>query len=336
MGRYETFANDVWSMPKLNTAHPEVVRYLIGVGRYWIERADIDGWRLDVANEVTPAFWRAFREEVKALKHEALIIGEIWHDALPWLGGDMFDGVMNYMFREAMVDFFAKQSIGAATFAERLVNIWMRYPEPVAHTMFNLLDSHDTERFITTAGGDEMLLRQALFVTLTYPGMPMLYYGTEVALEGKTDPDCRRPYPWKRRDEKQALINEIRTLAHLRKTHTPLRRGGFSVLYADEAEDFLVYARPYHGSDELYVVLASKSRRPVCWPIHVPELLAQLETSGDWSASRQADRVNWTVSVLFGSDAVQAWDGKNLERLLNREGCLSIPPYERAIITFTL
>lgn len=335
-GQYETFANDVWNMPKLNTAHPEVARYFINVGRYWMERANIDGWRLDVANEVTPTFWRMFREEVKALKNDALIIGEVWHDALPWLSGDMFDGVMNYMFREAVVDFLGKHAIGANTFAERLMNIWMRYPEPIAHTLFNVLDSHDTERFITTAGGDETLLRMALFVMLTYPGMPMMYYGTEIALEGKDDPDCRRPYPWHRRDEKQALLDEIRTLTHLRKTHLPLRRGGFSVLYADDAQNVLVYARPYDGSDKHYVIIFNKSEHHAVWPLNPADLMSFLAKEDRMLVDQKGQSDRCTVSVLYGSEDVRSWHGRQLQTLLQKDGSLTIPPLENAIITLSV
>lgn len=88
--------------------NPEVQKYLLEVAEYWIKEVDIDGWRLDVANEIDHHFWRKFREVVKAAKPEAIIVGEVWHDASPWLRGDQFDSVMNYPFRNAVVDFLQK------------------------------------------------------------------------------------------------------------------------------------------------------------------------------------------------------------------------------------
>lgn len=80
----------------------------IGSSGILIKEVDIDGWRLDVANEIDHHFWRKFREVVKAAKPEAIIVGEVWHDASPWLRGDQFDSVMNYPFRNAVVDFLQK------------------------------------------------------------------------------------------------------------------------------------------------------------------------------------------------------------------------------------
>ncbi len=94
------------NMPKLNTENPEVIEYLIEVGRYWVKNFDIDAWRLDVANEVDQRFWRRFRDELKAIKPELYILGEVWHDSMNWLGGDQFDGVMNYPLADAMLGFF--------------------------------------------------------------------------------------------------------------------------------------------------------------------------------------------------------------------------------------
>ena len=95
--------------PKLNTENPEVIDYFLEVGRYWVREFDIDGWRLDVANEVDHKFWRLFRNAVREVKEDVYILGEIWHDSQPWLNGDQFDAVMNYPLTDAMLDFIAKE-----------------------------------------------------------------------------------------------------------------------------------------------------------------------------------------------------------------------------------
>src|SRR5699024_5658775 len=91
-------------MPKLNTEHPDVKQYLLDVATYWIKEFDIDGWRLDVANEVDHQFWREFRTAVKSVKQDVYILGEIWHDSMPWLQGDQFDAVMNYPFTNSAIE----------------------------------------------------------------------------------------------------------------------------------------------------------------------------------------------------------------------------------------
>lgn len=144
---YETFAVNVPNMPKLNTGNPEVKEYLLKVVRYWMEETGIDGWRLDVANEVDHQFWRDFRKLVKGIKEDALIIGEIWHHSGAWLRGDQFDGVMNYLFRDDVLYFFAGHKINVSKFNHRLTQSRMNYPDQANVCMFNLLDSHDTERF---------------------------------------------------------------------------------------------------------------------------------------------------------------------------------------------
>ncbi|EGL82787.1 alpha amylase catalytic region [Caldalkalibacillus thermarum TA2.A1] len=116
---YDTFAFTPF-MPKFNTENPEVKEYLLNVAKYWIEEVGIDGWRLDVANEVDHAFWREFLKVVKQAKPDAYILGEIWHNALPWLQGDQFDAVMNYPVTNAALDFFCKGETDAEQFMSRI------------------------------------------------------------------------------------------------------------------------------------------------------------------------------------------------------------------------
>ena len=105
---YETFANQIATMPKLMTCHDDVKEYFLEVGRYWVREFGIDGWRLDVANEIDHHFWREFREAVKSENPDALIVGELWHEASEWVRGDQFDSVMNYSFQYACLDFLPR------------------------------------------------------------------------------------------------------------------------------------------------------------------------------------------------------------------------------------
>ncbi|RKQ84127.1 glycoside hydrolase family 13 protein [Brockia lithotrophica] len=242
--RYETFATGVWSMPKLNLLHPEAREYFLRVGENWVREFGIDGWRLDVANEVPTSFWREFRRRVKAVRPDALLVGEIWHDALPWLRGDVFDGVTHYRFRELAVAFLAEGGLSASEFARHLLDAYFRYPSGVWPALWNLVESHDTKRFLTLVRGDRRLFRLAVFLQMALPGMPLLYYGSEVGLEGGDDPDNRRTYPWDPAEQDLALRADVRRLVHLRRKLPQAGAGSFAVVAADDlAEAIVVYRR---------------------------------------------------------------------------------------------
>lgn len=193
--QYDTFAFEA-SMPKLNTANPEVQAYLLGVATYWLKQFDIDAWRLDVANEVDHHFWRRFRAAVHAVKPDCLILGEVWHSSQPWLNGDQFDGVMNYPATETILAHFLTSELAAPALVAQLADQRMWYRTPINQVMLNLLDSHDTPRLLTQADGDQALALQTLAFTFLQPGMPGLYYGTEMGMTGGPDPDNRRPMAW--------------------------------------------------------------------------------------------------------------------------------------------
>ncbi len=224
---YRTFA-DVPYMPKLNTDNDEVIDYFCRVGRYWIEEFGADGWRLDVSDEISMRFLRRFREAVKAAKPEAVIIGEVWHGAMEFLCGDMYDGVMNYGLTKACLDLLAFDRIDAAGFASRLCLLLWRNTGPACEMMFNLLDSHDTDRFLSQVGGDRRREAMALAVLFFFPGMPMVFYGDEIGTEGGYDPDCRRCFRWDESSWDMELYTLVKRLAALRKGEC-LSRGGCRV-----------------------------------------------------------------------------------------------------------
>lgn len=193
--QYETFAFEP-HMPKLNTANPEVQDYLLNVATYWIKTFDIDAWRLDVANEVDHHFWRRFYRATQKCKPDFLVIGEVWHSSQPWLNGDEFSGVMNYAYTEQIEDHFLTGKQTAKGMTELLTDQLMLYRRQNDQVMLNMLDSHDTPRILTVAGGDEQRALQALAFVFTQTGMPCIYYGTEMGMAGANDPDCRRPMDW--------------------------------------------------------------------------------------------------------------------------------------------
>ena len=158
---YHTFAFASY-MPKLNTANPQVRDYLLKVATYWIEEFDIDAWRLDVANEVDHQFWRDFRKAVLAKKPDLYILGEVWHTSQPWLNGDEFHAVMNYPLSDSIKDYFLRGTKKSPQFIDEINSQSMYYRQQISEVMFNLLDSHDTERILATAKGDVQLVKSAL------------------------------------------------------------------------------------------------------------------------------------------------------------------------------
>lgn len=251
---YETFGF-VPSMPKFNTANKEVMDYLLKVAKYWIEECDIDGWRLDVANEIDHNFWREFRKAVKEAKEDAYIVGEIWHESLPWLMGDQFDATMNYPVTRACTEYFAKDNVNAKEFKELISNTIMRNTRQVNEVMLNLLDSHDTARFLTECKGDIKKLMMADGFLLTFLGTTSIYYGTEIGMEGANDPDCRRTMEWNKEKWNMELYNFYKDIIAIRKSHDALKRGCFK--WIDDLEDVVGYTR--ETETEKIIVLINNS-----------------------------------------------------------------------------
>ena len=214
----------VANMPKTDTSCPAVRDYFCDVGTYWIREFDTDGWRLDVANEVDDGFLRAFRRSVKAVKPDAAIIGEVWENAEHYMRGDMLDGAMNYDFRRFCTQFFAERILSAAEFDLRLSSLLMRYNAKMLPAQLNLLDGHDTCRFLTSCGGDRERMEQAILFQMTFVGMPSVFYGDEKEMTGLTEPEYRAPMAW---DAHPGMEEIYRKMIALRKEHTALSEGAF-------------------------------------------------------------------------------------------------------------
>lgn len=218
---YETFAF-TGHMPKLNTANKEVQDYLIDIATYWIKEFDVDAWRLDVANEVDHQFWKRFNKEVRTVKEDIYILGEIWHSSQNWLNGDEFHAVMNYAFTDLINDFFIKRMITPLDFVTGLNEQLLLYRQQTNEVMFNMLDSHDTARILTMAKGDKDLVKSALAFMFLQHGSPCIYYGTEVGMEGDNDPDCRKCMVWEPEQQDRDMLEFTKQLISLRKRYQPL------------------------------------------------------------------------------------------------------------------
>ena len=205
-------------MPKVNLENEATAQYFIDVALYWLRTAKIDGWRLDVGDEVSHYFWRRFRTAVKAEFPDALIVGEIWHYAGDFLQGDTWDSVMNYPFLNAAMDLVAEKTLTPSGFLNELGFLRGNYHNACHSILWNLLGSHDTPRALHRCGGNIQKMKLLSSLQLLLPGMPFIYYGDEVGLSGGKDPDCRRGMLWDEERQNKDLLNHYRRLIQLRKT----------------------------------------------------------------------------------------------------------------------
>lgn len=264
------------ALPKFNTHIPAVREFLFEVAEHWI-KVGIDGWRLDVATDIDDdSFWQEFRQRVRAINPEAYIVAEIWHEAQRWLQGDQYDAQMNYELTKPIIAFFGgnhldlkvlhQQSnyqgitgpIDAHEFANRIDHQLGLYKSDIIYSQYNLLDSHDTPRYLSCVGGNKDALKLAWLFLFTYPGAPSIYYGDEIGMEGQHDPDGRRAFPWDENKWDKSLLAYAKELIALRTKHPALRRGDYGRRWS--ADGIFAFSRSYKG--KTYVVALNVSEAP--------------------------------------------------------------------------
>ncbi|MGL5053420.1 MAG: glycoside hydrolase family 13 protein, partial [Cetobacterium sp.] len=216
---YETFAN-VKEMPKLNLENKDCRKYILNIATYWIKEYDIDGWRLDVCNEIDHKFWREFREETKKVKKDIYILGEVWHDGLPWLMGDQFDAVMNYPISDAIIKFLKKDKLDGLELSYEINKAIVSYPQNITEVSFNLLDSHDTARILTVLKKDKKKLKLSIALLFFQSGSPCIYYGTEIGMDGDKRSNCednRKCMVWDENFQDKELYSFVKKIIQIRK-----------------------------------------------------------------------------------------------------------------------
>jgi glycosidase len=291
------------ALPEFNHENPDVREYIMQVGEYWIQQG-IDGWRLDVPYEINvPGFWEEFRERVKNINPEAYIVGEVWDNAQYWLDGNQFDAVMNYVFTGPTIAFTARDRVDrslveqpaykpypaqdASDYAEHIEHLLALYPWEIQLTQFNLLASHDTARLLSIAQRDRASVKLATLLLLTFPGAPCIYYGDEVGLPGKLDPDSRRSFPPK--DEwDEELWQWHQDLIRLRHSYPALRTGDYKILHAEGL--VYVFARTLAASELIIAVNSGTENASVEVPTDKlqsePRRLLYGEAELQWDSNR--------------------------------------------------
>ncbi len=255
------------SLPKFNTNEPSVRRYILKVARYWIEQG-ADGWRLDVPNEIDDdTFWAEFRHEVKSVNQDAYLVGEIWTADPRWVGDGHFDGLMNYPFRDCMLQVLQSHHNDTSACTARLESLLQLYPRENAYTMYVPLGSHDTERIMTKLEGSLEMVKLAFLSQFAFPGAPAVYYGDEIGLRGGKDPECRGTFPWDEGRWNQELRSWVKGLISLRKRHAALRRGNFTHVLSDDRRRAYAFSRQLGDESVLVVINASPIKRNLRLPV---------------------------------------------------------------------
>jgi glycosidase len=279
-------------------ASATLTKHIMDVTRRWMDpngdgdpSDGVDGWRLDVPNEVPMGFWRAWRDVVKATNPDAYIVGEIWKRADAWLDGETFDAVMNYPFAQAVVA-WVSGDLKPSELDARLATLRLSYPEQASAVLQNLLAGHDTDRLVSMIanpgrGYDQANSERpgsryvgarpspdayrraqlAVLVQMTYVGAPMVWYGDEIGMFGSDDPFCRKPMIWpdlgafEDPDERidEAQLAAYRAMIALRSASPALRRGAFRMLVADDARDVWVFERLL-GDERVIVALNASGK----------------------------------------------------------------------------
>jgi len=253
------------TLPAINEENPSYEEFIAGKGgigsRWLLEGAA--GWRLDVVDELPDQFLEKFRQAVKAANPEALIIGEVWEDASNkiaygkrrhYFHGQQLDSVMNYPFKDAIIQFIRYRD--AKHLHNVVTSIIDNYPSNVVHCLMNMLGTHDTRRILTALGGKEMhhankevkshtkmteaerlhaieLLKLAVLLQMTLPGVPCIYYGDEAGMEGYEDPFNRRCYPWG--NEEHDLLLWYKKIGQIRKNLSVFKEGSYKTIHSDDS-----------------------------------------------------------------------------------------------------
>lgn len=249
---------DCWwgfdSLPCVNELAPDFMEYINGeegIARRWMDRGAY-GWRLDVADELPDGFLEAFRRRVKAAAQNSVIIGEVWENAVEkvsygarrrFLLGRQCDTVMNYPWLEAIVALL--KSGDTEAFYRAVMELMESYPQPALRCLMNILSTHDTARILNRLGADFIpprafqadnylsreqwergtaLVKKAAMLQFSLPGIPCIFYGDELGMEGYGDPYCRGTYPWEGGD--RALLEYYKSLSTVRQAHRASFSGG--------------------------------------------------------------------------------------------------------------
>ena len=254
---YYTFSES-FMMPKLNGNNKEVQAYCIEVAKHYLKEADVDGYRLDVSNELPHSFWIEFKKELKKEKEDIFLIGECWYNAYSFLNSLEWDSSMNYASLFAAKEYFVNHTLSTKEFAYKLNNILVRYKENTNKMLLNLLDSHDISRFYEYLKPNKDLYLLSELFLISYIGLPMIYYGDEIFMEGGNDPFNRKGMEWDSKEFSSFEFSLIKKIYALRK-QDPFKKGDMEL----EEKDGLLYIRRVYENEKVTIILNNSTEEKV-------------------------------------------------------------------------
>ena len=257
------------NMPNVDELNPGYIDYIIkrdgSIIEKWI-RNGASGWRLDVADELPDEFIKLLKDILRSVKKDSVLIGEVWEDASnkisysrkrEYLFGKELDSVTNYPLRQIILDLVRKY-IGIGYFIKKYKSLMENYPKEYFYSTMNILGNHDTERVLTMLGNNIELLRIAVTIQMTLPGVPLIYYGDEAGLAGGKDPDNRKSFPWDR--ENKDIQKIYKDISRIRSTENSLKKG--DIIFKEININTLYYERSYLNETVIIMInLVEKSEK---------------------------------------------------------------------------
>ncbi|MGL4628364.1 MAG: glycoside hydrolase family 13 protein, partial [Cetobacterium sp.] len=307
-------------LPCVNELEPSFFKYIIegenSVLNHWM-KTGIKGWRLDVADELPSFFIESFRYKCKAIDSNSIIVGEVWEDASnkisygqrrEYFNGKQLDSVMNYPLRTYLLNFY-NGSIDSETLCKYMNSLKENYPRENYYSLYNLLGSHDVKRIKTSVkeivqnssidsqyheAATTRILKSLSLIQFTLPGVPVIYYGDEVGLEGEKDPDNRRTYPWG--DEDKDLLKWYRKISFLRDNSNILKKG--EVKFFSPHPDVFAYVRFFENKKDFIGVITSRNQnRSKIFKLNLKEFL------GQFSNNITTDIYRWNDPLIIPTDS---------------------------------
>ena len=255
----------VESLPDTNELEPSFMDYIIydkdSVINKWMDMG-VKGWRLDVADELPSKFIEELKKETTKNDSESILIGEVWEDASNKISygerrsyflGSQLDSVLGYPFRDNIVDFLTGK-IPSWKLNDLFITLKENYPKEAFKSNLNLLSSHDIERVKTALKSDKDLLKLAILAQMSFEGVPYIYYGDEVGLEGGKDPENRKTYPWKNED--MEIMDFYRHCGQFRNRNKVFTLGDTEFIYLGNDEVF-AYIR-YNDDDDRELIILNR------------------------------------------------------------------------------
>ncbi|MBW6411923.1 glycoside hydrolase family 13 protein [Clostridium weizhouense] len=259
--------------PNVNELEESYLDYIVNKKNSIIEKwmnLGASGWRLNVADELPDKFIRLIKKKMNSINNDNILIGEVWEDASnkisyskkrEYLFGRELDSVTNYPLRECLIN-FVKGYIKSSKFKKKIMCLYENYPRENFYANMNIIGTHDTERILTVLDKKLDLLKLIIVLQMTLPGVPVIYYGDEAGLEGGKDPECRKPYPWGKENDK--IIKFYQKITEIRNNEDILKKGNLKIY--DTTDEICIYERRYEENSIVIIVNNSFSDKPIKCP----------------------------------------------------------------------